>query len=160
LPPVAYCRCWIPPPISPFLRPWSNGNCSIVSCRSAGTAVAPDRPARGPAGSHPMGRWVDQGQSRHPIAHLGFMRCKRHEPGKPASPLPGYDRPQPPPISKQLRLQEARQLLLAGEHSASDVAFAVGYESASSVQTLPPEQPGIGHGHGRFTNCAMMEYCR
>ncbi|MCK1513231.1 AraC family transcriptional regulator [Bradyrhizobium sp. 190] len=32
---------------------------------------------------------------------------------------------------KQLRLQEARQLLLAGEHSASDVAFAVGYESAS-----------------------------
>lgn len=32
---------------------------------------------------------------------------------------------------KQLRLQEARRLLLAGEHSASDVAFAVGYESAS-----------------------------
>lgn len=32
---------------------------------------------------------------------------------------------------KQLRLQEARQLLLAGEHSATDVAFAVGYESAS-----------------------------
>jgi AraC-like DNA-binding protein len=32
---------------------------------------------------------------------------------------------------KQLRLQEARQLLLAGERSASDVAFAVGYESAS-----------------------------
>lgn len=32
---------------------------------------------------------------------------------------------------KQLRLQEARHLLLAGEHSASDVAFAVGYESAS-----------------------------
>lgn len=32
---------------------------------------------------------------------------------------------------KQLRLQEARQLLLAGEHGASDVAFAVGYESAS-----------------------------
>ncbi len=32
---------------------------------------------------------------------------------------------------KQLRLQEARQLLLAGEHSASDVAFAVGYESTS-----------------------------
>lgn len=32
---------------------------------------------------------------------------------------------------KQLRLQEARQLLLAGAHSASDVAFAVGYESAS-----------------------------
>ncbi|MEO7494395.1 MAG: AraC family transcriptional regulator [Massilia sp.] len=32
---------------------------------------------------------------------------------------------------KQLRLQEARQLLLAGARSASDVAFAVGYESAS-----------------------------
>ena len=32
---------------------------------------------------------------------------------------------------KQLRLQEARQLLLAGDHSASDVAFVVGYESAS-----------------------------
>lgn len=32
---------------------------------------------------------------------------------------------------KQLRLQEARQLLLAGDRSASDVAFAVGYESAS-----------------------------
>ncbi len=32
---------------------------------------------------------------------------------------------------KQLRLQEARQLLLAGDRSATDVAFAVGYESAS-----------------------------
>lgn len=32
---------------------------------------------------------------------------------------------------KQLRLQQARQLLLAGEYRASDVAFAVGYESAS-----------------------------
>jgi AraC-like DNA-binding protein len=32
---------------------------------------------------------------------------------------------------KQIRLQEARQLLLAGDHSASDVAFAVGYESPS-----------------------------
>lgn len=32
---------------------------------------------------------------------------------------------------KQVRLQEARQLLLAGDHSASEVAFAVGYESAS-----------------------------
>jgi len=32
---------------------------------------------------------------------------------------------------KQLRLQEARHLLLAGDRSASDVAFAVGYESAS-----------------------------
>lgn len=32
---------------------------------------------------------------------------------------------------KQLRLQEARQLLLSGDHNASDVAFAVGYESAS-----------------------------
>ena len=32
---------------------------------------------------------------------------------------------------KQLRLQEARQLLLAGDLSASDVAYAVGYESPS-----------------------------
>lgn len=32
---------------------------------------------------------------------------------------------------KQLRLQEARQLLLSGDHSASDVAFKVGYESPS-----------------------------
>lgn len=32
---------------------------------------------------------------------------------------------------KQLRLQEARQMLLSGEHRASAVAFAVGYESAS-----------------------------
>ncbi|OWV98054.1 AraC family transcriptional regulator [Rhizobium sp. R693] len=32
---------------------------------------------------------------------------------------------------KQLRLQEARQLLLSGDRTASDVAFAVGYESAS-----------------------------
>lgn len=32
---------------------------------------------------------------------------------------------------KQLRLQEARQMLLAGDHSASAVAFAVGYESVS-----------------------------
>ncbi len=32
---------------------------------------------------------------------------------------------------KQIRLQAARQLLLAGDHSASDVAFSVGYESAS-----------------------------
>lgn len=32
---------------------------------------------------------------------------------------------------KQIRLQEARQLLLSGDHNASDVAFAVGYESAS-----------------------------
>jgi len=32
---------------------------------------------------------------------------------------------------KRLRLQEARQMMLSGEHRASDVAFAVGYESAS-----------------------------
>ncbi|MNN81114.1 HTH-type transcriptional activator RhaS [compost metagenome] len=37
----------------------------------------------------------------------------------------------PVQYQKQLRLQEARQLLLAGEHRVSDVAFAVGYESAS-----------------------------
>jgi len=32
---------------------------------------------------------------------------------------------------KQLRLQEARLLLLAGDRNVSDVAYAVGYESAS-----------------------------
>lgn len=32
---------------------------------------------------------------------------------------------------KQLRLQEARRLLLTGEHSASEAAFIVGYESTS-----------------------------
>lgn len=37
----------------------------------------------------------------------------------------------PVQYQKQLRLQEARQLLLSGEHRASDVAFLVGYESAS-----------------------------
>ncbi|ANE76776.1 AraC family transcriptional regulator [Dickeya solani] len=37
----------------------------------------------------------------------------------------------PVQYQKQLRLQEARQLLLTGEHRASDVAFVVGYESAS-----------------------------
>lgn len=37
----------------------------------------------------------------------------------------------PVQYQKQLRLQEARQLLLAGEHRASNVAFVVGYESAS-----------------------------
>ena len=37
----------------------------------------------------------------------------------------------PVQYQKQLRLQQARQLLLAGEHRAADVAFAVGYESAS-----------------------------
>ncbi|MBD8494442.1 AraC family transcriptional regulator [Pseudomonas syringae] len=37
----------------------------------------------------------------------------------------------PVQYQKQLRLQQARQLLLAGEHRATDVAFAVGYESAS-----------------------------
>lgn len=45
--------------------------------------------------------------------------------------LPVHDLPQPLRYQKQLRLQEARQLLLAGGHRASDVAFAVGYESAS-----------------------------
>ncbi|MFF7058137.1 helix-turn-helix domain-containing protein [Achromobacter spanius] len=56
------------------------------------------------------------------------MRRQRHEPRQPASPFFGFDRPQ---YQKQLRLQEARQLLLAGESQASEVAFAVGYESAS-----------------------------
>jgi len=37
----------------------------------------------------------------------------------------------PVQYQKQLRLQEAHQLLLAGKYRASDVAFVVGYESAS-----------------------------
>ncbi|OWJ50953.1 AraC family transcriptional regulator [Pseudomonas aeruginosa] len=37
----------------------------------------------------------------------------------------------PVQYQKRIRLQEARQLLLAGEHRASDAAFAVGYESPS-----------------------------
>lgn len=44
---------------------------------------------------------------------------------------------------KQLRLQEARQLLLAGEHRASDVAFAVGYESASQFSREYSRQFGV-----------------
>ncbi|PZN96416.1 MAG: AraC family transcriptional regulator [Hyphomicrobiales bacterium] len=44
---------------------------------------------------------------------------------------------------KQLRLQEARQLLLAGDHSASDVAFAVGYESASQFSREYVRQFGV-----------------
>jgi len=44
---------------------------------------------------------------------------------------------------KQLRLQEARQLLLAGEHRASDVAFAVGYESASQFSREYLRQFGV-----------------
>lgn len=37
----------------------------------------------------------------------------------------------PVQYQKRLRLQEAHQLLLAGKHRASEVAFVVGYESAS-----------------------------
>ena len=44
---------------------------------------------------------------------------------------------------KQLRLQEARQLLIAGECSASDVAFAVGYESASQFSREYLRQFGV-----------------
>lgn len=44
---------------------------------------------------------------------------------------------------KQLRLQEARQLLLAGEHRASDAAFAVGYESASQFSREYLRQFGV-----------------
>jgi len=43
----------------------------------------------------------------------------------------------------QLRLQEARQLLLAGEHRASDVAFVVGYESASQFSREYLRQFGV-----------------
>lgn len=44
---------------------------------------------------------------------------------------------------KQLRLQEARQLLLAGENRASDVAFVVGYESASQFSREYLRQFGV-----------------
>ncbi|WP_293393840.1 AraC family transcriptional regulator [Nevskia sp.] len=44
---------------------------------------------------------------------------------------------------KQLRLQEARQLLLTGDHSASNVAFAVGYESASQFSREYLRQFGV-----------------
>lgn len=44
---------------------------------------------------------------------------------------------------KQLRLQQARQLLLAGDHSASDAGFAVGYESASQFSREYVRQFGI-----------------
>jgi len=44
---------------------------------------------------------------------------------------------------KQLRLQEARQLLLAGDRHASDVAFAVGYESASQFSREYAREFGI-----------------
>ncbi|WP_372362084.1 helix-turn-helix domain-containing protein [Xanthomonas sp. NCPPB 1325] len=43
---------------------------------------------------------------------------------------------------KQLRLQEARRLLLSGERIASDIAFAVGYESASQFSREYPWQFG------------------
>lgn len=44
---------------------------------------------------------------------------------------------------KQLRLQEARQLLLAGEHRAADVAFVVGYESTSQFSREYLRQFGV-----------------
>lgn len=44
---------------------------------------------------------------------------------------------------KQLRLQEARQLLLAGEHRASEAAFVVGYESASQFSREYLRQFGV-----------------
>ncbi|MCO7247296.1 AraC family transcriptional regulator [Halomonas sp. Mc5H-6] len=49
----------------------------------------------------------------------------------------------PVQYQKQLRLQEARQLLLAGEHRASDVAFVVGYESASQFSREYTRQFGV-----------------
>lgn len=49
----------------------------------------------------------------------------------------------PVQYQKQLRLQEARQLLLAGEYRAADVAFAVGYESASQFSREYVRQFGV-----------------
>ena len=54
---------------------------------------------------------------------------------------------QPLQYQKQLRLQEARQLLLAGVHTASDVAFAVGYESASQFSREYVRQFGAPPAH-------------
>ncbi|CDX38921.1 DNA-binding domain-containing protein, AraC-type [Mesorhizobium sp. SOD10] len=70
----------------------------------------------------------------HPFAHLridalcdasGMSRASLH---RHFQAMTGFS---PLQYQKQLRLQEARQLLLSGSHSASDAAFAVGYESAS-----------------------------
>jgi AraC-like DNA-binding protein len=70
----------------------------------------------------------------HPDAHLridalcdasGMSRASLH---RHFLAITGFS---PLQYQKHLRLQEARQLLLAGGHTASDAAFAVGYESAS-----------------------------
>lgn len=74
--------------------------------------------------------WIRDNQSRHlRIKALcdvsGMSRASLH---RHFLAITGFS---PLQYHKQLRLQEARQLLLAGEHNATDVAFAVGYESAS-----------------------------
>ncbi|MCP2158491.1 UNVERIFIED_ORG: AraC-like DNA-binding protein [Rhizobium sp. SLBN-170] len=70
----------------------------------------------------------------HPDTHLridalcdvsGMSRASLH---RHFQAITGFS---PLQYQKHLRLQEARQLLLAGAHSASDAAFAVGYESPS-----------------------------
>ncbi|AYM14298.1 AraC family transcriptional regulator [Agrobacterium tumefaciens] len=70
----------------------------------------------------------------HPDTHLridalcdvsGMSRASLH---RHFQAITGFS---PLQYQKHLRLQEARKLLLAGAHSASDAAFAVGYESPS-----------------------------
>ena len=70
----------------------------------------------------------------HPDTHLridtlcdasGMSRASLH---RHFQAITGFS---PLQYQKHLRLQEARQLLLSGSHSAADAAFAVGYESAS-----------------------------
>ena len=81
--------------------------------------------------SYPARGGVDKGQLQCLFAHRSIMQCARNEPRQPASAFYGDDRPLPLQNQKQLRLQEAWQLLLSGDRNSSDVAFAVGYESAS-----------------------------
>ncbi|WP_461313727.1 AraC family transcriptional regulator [Acinetobacter sp. GN11] len=57
---------------------------------------------------------------------------------------------------KQLRLQEARQLLLAGIR-ASDVAFAVGYESASQFSREYLRQFGVSPARDRHQIRQVIE---
>jgi AraC-like DNA-binding protein len=47
---------------------------------------------------------------------------------------------------KQIRLQEARRLLLAGQADAASIGFAVGYESPSQFSR---EVPQLGPGPRR-----------
>lgn len=88
-------------------------------------------------------------QLQRPTSHRRVVRCQRHELRQPASPLPVHDRPQSLRYQKQLRLQEARQLLLAGEHRASDVAL---------VSAMKAHRSLVGSIHGNSTR-RLREMC-